>query len=286
MAENQLEQLMQRFAQEYEQLSKQLKTIARFITENRQQMVVIRIRELADACAVQPSAVVRFAQFFGFSGFAELQALFRDAYAKSAPVANYQQRIRAVIDKHPSKMKSSELARSFMETCRSGIASISAALDETAFEEAVRILYEAKHIYVMGVRRMFPVANYLGYLLLQTRKRVIMVDALGSMYKAQIDSLGKGDVLLAVSMQPYGEETLYCTDLAEEREAMIVAITDSALSPIARAASAALVVQEAEAYHFRSMACTMSLAQALFIALAYRLELALDSRPSKKSRKK
>lgn len=271
--DSRVESLVQQVAREYDELSKQLKVIAQYITEHRQQMVVVRIRDVADACNVQPSAVVRFAQRFGFSGFSELQAVFRDAYASGVSTASYQQRIRAVISKQPAQMKSSELARSFLETCQSGIASLSDSLDDRAFEKAVTILQHAQHIYVMGVRRMFPVASYLGYVLMQTRKRVVLVDATGGMYKEQIEGMTKGDVLLSISMAPYGPETSYCTDLAVEREATVVAITDGSLSPISRAAAATLTVHEAEAYYFRAMACTMSLAQALFIALAYRLEL-------------
>ena len=73
--------------------------------------------------------------------------------------------------------------------------------------------------------------------------------------------------------------TDWCThpaDLAVEREATVVAITDSSLSPISRAAAVSLTVHESEAYFFRSLASTMSLAQALFIALAYRLELNME----------
>jgi len=272
--DNRVEDLVQRFAREYDGLSKQLKLIAQYITEHRQQMVVVRIRDVAEACSVQPSAVVRFAQHFGFSGFSELQALFREAY--NSYTGSYKQRIRAMINEHPARIKSAEVARGFLETCRSGIASMSEELDDRAFENAVTILEKAQHIYVIGVRRMFPVASYLGYALLQTRKRVIMVDGMGGMYKEQIESLSKGDVLLSISMEPYGYETRYCTKMAFEREATVVAITDSPLSPIARVAAATLTVHEPEAYFFRTLACTMSLAQSLFIALAYRLELYVD----------
>ena len=275
--ENKVDDLVRRVASEYDELSKQLKMIAEFVTENRQQMVVVRIRDIADACGVQPSAVVRFAQHFGFSGFSELQAIFRDAYASGTATASYQQRIRAVIDKQPAQMKSHELARSFMDACQSGIATISAELDSRAFDKAVTLLQNANHIYIMGVRRMFPVASYLGYVLLKTRKRVIMVDALGAMYKEQIESITKGDVLISISMAPYGPETAHCCEIAAEHKASIVAITDSSLSPIARAATATLTVREAEVYNFRVLACTMSLAQSLFIALAYRLEVKLES---------
>lgn len=273
---NKVEDLVQRVARDYEDLSKQLKLIAQYITGHRQQMVVVRIRDVADACGVQPSAVVRFAQRFGFSGFSDLQAVFRDAYASGTSAGSYQQRLKAVISEQPEQMKSSELARSFMKTCQVGIAKLSEELDDRAFENAVSILQNAQHIYVMGVRRMFPVASYLGYALLQTRKRVIMIDGLGGLYKEQIEGLSKGDVLISISMAPYGTETRYCTDLAVEREATVVAITDSSLSPISRAAAVTLTVHESEAYFFRALACTMSLAQSLFIALAYRLEINME----------
>jgi DNA-binding MurR/RpiR family transcriptional regulator len=271
-----VEDLIQRVSREYDDLSKQLKVIAQYITENRQQMVVVRILDVANACGVQPSAVVRFAQRFGFSGFSELQAVFRDAYASGATAAGYQQRIQAVISEHPAQMGSVELAHGFMRTCQMGIATLNEELDDRAFERAVNILQDAQHIYIMGVRRMFPVASYLSYALLHTRKRVIMIDGLGGLFKEQIEGLSKGDVLIAISMAPYGTETRYCTDLAIEREATILAITDSSLSPISRAAAVTLTVHESEAFFFRALASTMCLAQSLFIALAYRLELKME----------
>lgn len=86
---------------------------------------------------VQPSAVVRFAQHFGFSGYSDLQAVFRDAYASGTTAGSYHQRLQAVISDHPAQMQSSELARSFLETCQAGIATMKTDLDDRAFEKAV-----------------------------------------------------------------------------------------------------------------------------------------------------
>ncbi len=46
------------------------------------------------------------------------------------------------------------------------------------------------------------------------------------------------------------------------------------MSPLAALASATLVVHESSTFGFRSLTSTMCLAQSLFIALAYRTELA------------
>ncbi|MFX8500566.1 SIS domain-containing protein, partial [Acinetobacter baumannii] len=72
---------------------------------------------------------------------------------------------------------------------------------------------------------------------------------------------------------PYAEETQLACELAVQRGARLIAITDSRMSPVARDASAALLVQESTTFGFRSLTNTMCLAQSLFIALAYHLEL-------------
>lgn len=277
---NGVDELIQTIAQQYEGLPKQLKAIAHYITQNRQQMVVVRILDVAKACDVQPSAVVRFAQRFGFSGFSELQAVFRDAFASGATAAGYQQRIQQVISEHPAKMDSVDLAGAFMKSCQEGIATLSQELDAAAFERAVGLLQDAEHIYIVGVRRMYSVAAYLAYAFSHTRKRIVLVDGAGGMFREQIESMAKGDVLVAISMAPYGSETRLAAELAGERGVDVVAISDSPLSPIARGAASTLTVHESEAFFFRTMPSAVCLAQALFIAVAYRLE----QNPSSKAR--
>jgi DNA-binding MurR/RpiR family transcriptional regulator len=79
--------------------------------------------------------------------------------------------------------------------------------------------------------------------------------------------------MIAISYAPYAEETLAVAQAAVQRGARLIAITDSRMSPLAREAHIALIVQDNSTFGFRSLTSTMGLAQSLFIALAYRLEL-------------
>ena len=45
------------------------------------------------------------------------------------------------------------------------------------------------------------------------------------------------------------------------------------MSPLAREAATTLLVQDSATFGFRSLTATMGLAQSLFVALAFRLEL-------------
>ena len=66
----------------FEGLSRQLKLIARYVETSRDRLALDGVQETASQCGVQPSAVVRFAKHFGFSGFSEMQALFRAGAAQ------------------------------------------------------------------------------------------------------------------------------------------------------------------------------------------------------------
>jgi DNA-binding MurR/RpiR family transcriptional regulator len=79
--------------------------------------------------------------------------------------------------------------------------------------------------------------------------------------------------MVAISFAPYAEETMDVVRQARQSGATVIAITDSRVGALAQRADVALVVQESAVFGFRALSSTMALAQCLFIALAYRLEL-------------
>ena len=223
---------------------------------------------------MQPSAVVRFAKHFGFSGFTEMQRIFRDGLARQiAPSRNYKARIREVIESGAGALSSVEIAHEFLAGSIAGMQELENGLHGPSFKKAVDLLAEADTVWIAGSRRSFPVAVYLDYALQHTDKRIALVSALGSMHSGQMRSVRKGDVMIAISFAPYAEETVDVAQQAVTRGARLIAITDSRMSPLARDAQVTLVVQDNSIFGFRSLTSTMGLAQSLFIALAYRLEL-------------
>jgi len=271
-----VDDLMQRITDAYDSLPRQLKSVATYIEQHRSSVMMDRTSDIAAACGVHPSAVVRFAQRFGFSGFSDLQAVFRQAYTGGSASQSYQQRIRKLIDEKAGEASGVSVAREFIAASRTGLDELEAGLDDAQFEAAVEMLQQAENIYVVGVRRSFAVASYIVYALGHTKKRVHLISGVGGMFREQIRSVKKGDVVIAISFAPYGKETQYCVRAAQHHGAATLVITDSQLSPLARHASASLLVKEGSAFAFRSLTSTICLCQALFIALAYRLELNVE----------
>lgn len=276
------EALIKAIAHDFEMLSRQLKAIARHVEQHRSQLGIQSIQEVATLCEVQPSAVVRFAKHFGFTGFTALQKLFRDGLAQQiSPSRNYQSRIRQAIESGARDLSSAEIAHALIGGGIAGMEELQRSLQEPAFEDSVNLLAQADSIWLMASRRSFAVSTYLAYALQHTDKRIHHITSSGSMQEGQLRGMRPQDVLIAVSFAPYAEETESIVRQAHVRGARIIAITDSRLSPLARFATCSLLVQETSVFGFRALTNSMAVAQSLFLALAYRLEL--DYQPTRAS---
>ena len=266
--------LLERISAEFNDLSRQLKLIARYVEQHRGHLGLEKIQDVAARSGVQPSAVVRFAKHFGFSGYTELQKIFRDGISQQiAPSHNYQARIRDVIDHAEGRLSSADIASEFMGGAIAGLRELQRAVHDSALDDAVELLAHAPSIWVAGARRSFPAASYLTYALQHADRPIHLVTGVGAMHEGQLRGLREGDVMIAISYAPYAEETRLACELATGRGAKLLAITDSRMSPLAAAAAVTLLVSESTTFGFRSLTNTMALAQSLFIALAYRLEL-------------
>lgn len=258
---------------QYPQLSRQLQAIARHVQQSGSHIALQGIQEVAQHCGVQPSAVVRFAKHFGFHGYSQLQTLFRAGAARQlAPQRDYQDRIRSLIDAGTSPLTGGQIAQEVVEGSLASLRALQAGLADAPIDAAVELLMEAPALWLAAARRAFPVGAYLAYALQHTAKPVHWLHGLGAMQMGELRAMSQGDVIVAVSFDPYARETLEVAEAAIERGARLLALTDSPLSPLAARASVTLLAQDSATFGFRSLTGTLCLAQSLFIALAYRMQ--------------
>jgi DNA-binding MurR/RpiR family transcriptional regulator len=276
-----VDDLLERIGAEFSGLSKQLKLIARHVEQHRDHLGLEKIQDVAARSGVQPSAIVRFAKHFGFSGWTEMQKVFREGISQQiAPAHNYQARIRDFIDHAQGRLSSADIAAEFIGGAIAGMRELQRGVHASTLDAAVELLAHAPSIWVTGARRSFPAASYLTYALQHADRPIHLVTGVGAMHEGQLRGLREGDVMVAISYAPYAEETLLAARLAGERGAKLLAITDSRMSPLNAQAAVTLFVSESSTFGFRSLTNTMALVQSLFIALAYRLELDTPSSSS------
>ena len=130
--------------QGFEALSRQLKAIGRHVEMQGDRLAFDGIQATAEQCGVQPSAVVRFAKHFGFSGYSELQALFRaDAARQLSAQHDYQDRIRGLIASGNEPRSSARLAHEVIEGSIESLQALQRGLPPEQFEAAVDLMLDA-----------------------------------------------------------------------------------------------------------------------------------------------
>jgi DNA-binding MurR/RpiR family transcriptional regulator len=255
-------------AQRAEQLPKRLMQIAGYALENPDEIAFGTVASIAASAEVQPSALVRFSRALGYQGFTDLQDVFRSRLRDR--VLNYDERLAQMRDHGIATSKSGLVLDGFLEASERSIAKFREKVDHEAIDRAVGILAAADTIYLIGLRRSFPITSYMSYAMGKLGVRNILVDAVAGMGAEQASFVSRKDAALAISFAPYASETVALTGSVKSRGAKIVTITDSVFSPIAPPADVLIEVSEANFEGFRSMATTMAIAMTLCVAVAAR----------------
>ena len=255
-------------AERAQALPKRLTQIASFALENPDEIAFGTVSSIAEQAEVQPSALVRFAQALGYQGFSDMQEIFRSRLRDR--ILNYDERLQQLRQHAPDTSKPNLIFHGFCEASAKSIAALQDKLDPTALDAGVEQLAKAETIYLIGLRRSFPIASYMAYALGKLGVRAILVDAVGGLAAEQITFAGPKDAVLAISFTPYASETVSLTRAAADRGVPVVAITDSPFSPLAQIAGLWIEISEANFEGFRSMAATLTLAMTLTVAIAAR----------------
>jgi DNA-binding MurR/RpiR family transcriptional regulator len=264
------EQLKGELSRAYPGLSPQLQRIATYALEHPQDMALDTVATLARGAGVQPSAMVRFAQALGYGGFSDLQRVFRGRLVErsnhSPSLRNYRERIEAFRADQARAGPGGVLAQFIAD----GIASLEQLHEHVSpadLAAAVKAISQCSTIYVLGHRRSFPVAYYLAYALTQLELHAQLLDSVGGMLQAPAQLIRTEDALIVVSFRSYTPEVIEVAKSCHARRVPVVAITDSALSPLARAARVCFQIEESTSKPFRMLVAPMCLAQALVVAV-------------------
>ena len=267
------ESLRNEIVRRYEELSPRLKQVAKYVLENPNDVALQTLAVIAARTKVQPSTIVRFAKTFGYEGASDIQKLFRDEILNLAPSSDYSERIRQYGERSgaASTGTAHDLMREFADNNILALRHLKEVVRDADLERSLDLIEQARAIYIVGMRRSFPVAAYLAYALRHVEKRAYLIDGVAGMLGEQASIVEAEDLMIAISFHPYARETAEVVAGARERRARVIAISDSRLSPIAREADLCFEIKDAEVRQFRSLTASLCLAQTLAISYAYRL---------------
>jgi len=263
------EELKAAISREYPALSKQLQRIARYALENPHDLALNTVAAIAEDAEVQPSSMIRFANALGYSGFSEMQRVFRTHLVQRS--TSYRDRIASMRSGKGDGAAPAQVLHQFVDESMAGLERLQEQVRPADLARAVRLLARAEAIHVLAQRRAFPVACYLAYALNQLEVRAHLVDGVGGMQREFARSIGRREALIAVSFRNYSPDVVEIAADCAKRGVPVLAITDSPLSPLARAGHVVLEIGDDAGRAFRSLVEPLCLAQSLVVSLGHHL---------------
>jgi DNA-binding MurR/RpiR family transcriptional regulator len=245
-------------------LPKRLAQAAAFALDYPDDIAFGTAASIAEAAGVQPSTLVRLAHSFGFDGFTHFQSVFRERLRdKSLTYAD-----RLVGLEQSGLAAEMELLTGFLEAGRLSLDRLAATLPDMKFGRAVELLAKAETIFLIARRRSYPLTSHLAYAFGKLGIRHQMIASPNGVDAEIADFATPRDAAIAISFASYASESVALVRSMHERAVPVVALTDSAFSPLAENAAVLLEVAEADFAGFRSISASFILVMALPVAIA------------------
>ena len=252
------------------EFSKGQRRIAHYILNSYDKAAFMTANCLGKNVGVSESTVVRFAVDLGFDGYPSMQKAMQEMVLNRLTSV---QRIEVANDRMKDQDVLSMVIHSDIEKLRQTEENIS----REEFTNAVNAILKAKRVYILGVRSVEPLANFLGYYLNYMFNNVHVISGLsaGEMFE-KIVNVNSQDVVIAFSFPRYSASTTKGARYCCSAGATVIGITDSKLSPLGQCCDHVLVAKSDMVSLVDSLVAPLSIINALIVAIAAKREKELS----------
>ena len=254
--------LIKHIRQSFPDMSKSHKMIAAYIIDHPDSAAYLTATKLGTVTGVSESTVVRFAIELGFKGYPEMQKALKDLIRTNMTSV---QRVAAA----DSIMSGGDVMSKVMNSDADKIRLTLEEVKKEDFDKAVDMITNAENVYIIGIRSASMLSSFFAYYLNIILGNVTLLDmtSTGEMFE-RLMHISKGDLLVGISFPRYSKRTRTAIEFAKKREANILAITDSNLSPIATKADCTLIAKSDMASFVDSLVAPLSIINALIVAVS------------------
>jgi DNA-binding MurR/RpiR family transcriptional regulator len=210
--------------------------------------------------------MTRLAQRLGFDGYDAVRDLYAENLRRRASSV-FSPKAAALVARRKLTGEAA-LAHDLIDTLVHQMAGLSATESLGQLAAAVGVIAKARRVFVLGQRSCYPVAFHFAYVFGLAGGWTQLLDAPGGTGSDVLRDAQKGDALLAISVKPYTRTTVEVTRHAARRGVSVIAITDSAVSPLARVAGAAILVPTESPSFFHTVTPAFAVAETLAALLA------------------
>jgi len=260
-----MKNILNQITSHYSELTPSQKKVASYLHNNINEAFLLNSFQIAKKANVSEATVTRFISNLGFSGFSEFKKEIAQRVVKDFSTTKRLAESAESLEEGPGNIFA-EILKGDIENIRA----LRATISDQSFEKAVKKLCSARSIYVLGLRSSYALAFYLAFNLRFFLKKVILLTPGIGDIPEQVLELRKDDVLVVISFRRYTRESFDIAEKIKKKEASVIAITNSELSPIAKLADVSLIASTKIPTYIESCTAPMSLINALITAIALR----------------
>jgi len=186
------------------------------------------ITALARAAQVSTPTVVRLMQKLGYKGYPDFQHTLRGEVEAMlvSPLVKHARWAGGVPDSH--------ILNRFADAVVANLQATLGQIDHAEFDAAAALIADpARHVFTMGGRITHAMADYFASLMKAVRPEVTLLSDSSATWPPALLDMAAGDVLLVFDIRRYENSVLQVAEMARDRGAEIVLITDRWVSPAA-----------------------------------------------------
>lgn len=234
--------------------------VGQYVLENSDKVIRMTLAEIARHAGVSDATAVRFCRSLGYEGWLE----FKIALVQALPNSP-----RLIHNGFSETDSPGALARKVLLGSKQALDDTLAMFDENGFNEALRLLAQAKTIMIAGVGTSGPMAHemYNRFIRLGLNCQVQTDSYLQIM---QVALLTPQDVLVVISQTGDSQDPRRTAAEAKQAGVPVICITGNMLSPITSYADVVLlsISQESMPETISSRIAQYALIHALYVCLA------------------
>ena len=250
-----------RINEKFNKMSKSHKKLATFVIDHYEQAAFMTAAKLAKAVGTSEATVVRFAYALEYEGYPEFQESLAEWVKKKLNT------VQSIGAKYAASSQA-EILSSVLSSDVEKIEDTMEHMDIQAFETAVNIILSAKHVYIIGLRSCRPLAQFLHFYLNLIRGDVNLLDSTSTSETfEQMLRINEKDAVIGISFPRYSMRNLKAMEMANDKNAKVITITDTIHSPMCLYSACNLLARSDMVSIVDSLVAPLSVINALVVTL-------------------
>jgi DNA-binding MurR/RpiR family transcriptional regulator len=223
--------LIEKLKQGIDHFTPRQRGLAEFIMQNPESLAFLTITDLAKKVGVSEATITRFCGTLGYDGFAHLCREIQETIQSELSTVGRFQLVRTM-GRHSVETQSPSAFERVLSTEIDNLINLARTIRTVDFYRCVDLMGESDRICIMGSMASTSLANYFGYMLGKIFPGVDVLHGHGGKASTVCNRLSRDSLVFLIAFPRYPKITVELGQLAVQKGAKIIGITNSPVSPV------------------------------------------------------